>query len=806
VKNKNTKIQKNYNLIYKVHYRLIKQFDFLQTIFICLITFTLFIINYQSIFAQSAFSQNTFSQDAPITNFSFVTPKNIEALNTNSDDFAPSYNKFENLLYFNRLIKAKSILFISNVVKNDTISFSNISELNSEINRTNLSPSFITFENDKKAIFSKFTKSNGINYLNLYYSVFQKNTWTYGNVINEFKDDCFVSHPTISPNKDYIIFVKEVKTNKNGENKFDFDQLNKNLDTDLMMSYKDQEGNWTEPYSIDELNTQGSEITPFIKGNNGNDTLFFASNGFGGVGGYDLFYSVKVDGKWNRPNPIIDLNTEFDESDITFINENVIFASNRPGGKGGLDLYQSKLNVVQKNQIKSTNIELSLDVFIDLVNIKRDYKYQNNFLKRFLILNEKEFNTNKNIELNYNDYQKIKLISESSGIDNSNESVENIKINENNVIIQDDFLSSANLIKFFSSQNVNTFDNINNIFKNKIVDNNLLNFYSIISPINKLYQSRSNINNLTVYITVISNYENKELTSNNNLFINDFINNVKKTLLLTEYLNSENIQINYITNNNLDKENAIIYFDYSDYLLFESPEEILGKDSIYMEPNILGLSFNARPINEISSWKCYVKNLDNQVIINSNQIPLDFQFNLDENKTKIKNLDSLNLVVEVKNKSNNSFYDYNKITLLHTNFRTLNYYNITENNLKSNKNKKYELRKLNLSFVDNLLLKKDIQLNNLLINLSSENKELILIHSENGKFNKSNLKNMEYYFTSQYPNLKYKIISNTEMANKLKIKDLNGNEINSKDFQKTVNNKGESSEFISNYLLFSEID
>lgn len=739
---------------------------------------TIFLNNYILLFAQNT----------PIKTFNFKPPTNLEQLNTKSDDFAPSFNKFENLLYFNRISKSKSVLFTSNVDKKDTISFYDVLELTSEINKNTLSPSFITFENDKKAIFSKFTKSKGLNYHNLYYAIFQKNTWSNGNLIEEFKDNCFVSHPSISPNQDYLIFVKEIKLNQNIENKFDFELNNNKIDTDLMISYKDQEGNWTTPYPIDELNTQGNEITPFIKGNNGNDTLFFASNGFGGAGGFDLFYSVKIDGKWNRPNPLVELNTEFDESDITFINDNVIFASNRPGGKGGLDLYLSKLNEIQKNQNKNTNIDLSLDIFIDLVNIKRDYIYQNNFLNRFLVLDEKKYNDNKNKELNYIDYQNIKLMNESGEIKNT------------------DFLSDDYLIKFFNMQNINSFDNLNNIFKNRIINRNLLDFYSIISPISTLYKSKNNINNLTFYITVISNYENKELTLNSNLFINDFLNNVKKTLLLTEYLSIENIQINYITNNNLNKEQAIIYFDFSDYSLFESPEEILGKDSIYIEPSILGMSFNARPINEINSWKCYVKNLDNQIIINSNQVPLDFQINLEENKIKIKNLDSLNLVVEVKNKSNNLFYDHNKITFLHTNFRTLNYFNIIENNFKVNKIKKFELRTIEISFVDNLLLKKDIQLNNLLIKLTSGNKELNVIYTENGKFNKSNLKNLEDYIKNQYPNLKYNMISISEIGNKFKIKDLNGIEITKIDLEKTTNNRIENSEFISNYLLFIEIE
>lgn len=56
-------------------------------------------------------------------------------------------------------------------------------------------------------------------------------------------------------------------------------------------------GVWSTPKHLgDVINSAGYEISPFLS--KGNDTLYFASNGFGGQGGCDIFYTVKQ-GDWN---------------------------------------------------------------------------------------------------------------------------------------------------------------------------------------------------------------------------------------------------------------------------------------------------------------------------------------------------------------------------------------------------------------------------------------------------------------------------------------------------------------------------
>ena len=68
--------------------------------------------------------------------------------------------------------------------------------------------------------------------------------------------------------------------------------------TDLYFS-SFKENKWTQPVSLGNvLNTPGDEMFPYLH----NDTiLYFASDGFAGLGGLDIFYSIKKNNQWTEP-------------------------------------------------------------------------------------------------------------------------------------------------------------------------------------------------------------------------------------------------------------------------------------------------------------------------------------------------------------------------------------------------------------------------------------------------------------------------------------------------------------------------
>jgi WD40 repeat protein len=93
---------------------------------------------------------------------------------------------------------------------------------------------------------------------------------------------------------------------------------------------------------VDSINSSSDDKCPAIY----NNIMIFSSNRPGGLGGFDLYYSIFKNGNWNSPiNFGPDYNTSSDEYRPVigfkpkYTNNFLIFSSNRPGGKGGFDLY-----------------------------------------------------------------------------------------------------------------------------------------------------------------------------------------------------------------------------------------------------------------------------------------------------------------------------------------------------------------------------------------------------------------------------------------------------------------------------------
>jgi hypothetical protein len=93
---------------------------------------------------------------------------------------------------------------------------------------------------------------------------------------------------------------------------------------------------------VDSLNSPSDDKCPLVIKN----VMVFASNRPGGLGGFDLYYSIFRKGKWSAPvNLGPDVNTSSDEYRPVvgyhpdYTNYFMMFSSNRPGGKGMFDLY-----------------------------------------------------------------------------------------------------------------------------------------------------------------------------------------------------------------------------------------------------------------------------------------------------------------------------------------------------------------------------------------------------------------------------------------------------------------------------------
>lgn len=314
----------------------------------------------------------------PIEEPKWQEPINLSSLNSEEDDFAPVWNYFQKQLYFNSTIFGNSSFFTSKLF--DSNKFSPPEFVKGELNKAHNHQSFITFLSEDLAYFSSYRLAVARSYINIFQSISKRKVWTSPFPVDSVLCDCFTAQPSISPDGSTLAFVS--------------DRYNSDHNTDVWVFYRQEDGTWTAPVSIRSINSSGNEITPFLASN---DTLYFSSDGHDGPGGYDLFYSVNNDGVWQRPQPLNELNTQFDESDFSIIPDGkAVFASNRPGGKGKLDLYLSERSSYKMK--RPDDFELSVSAQVSYVKSNSELSFQNFALIPF-IFNEPAF-INKAISIN----------------------------------------------------------------------------------------------------------------------------------------------------------------------------------------------------------------------------------------------------------------------------------------------------------------------------------------------------------------------------------------------------------------------
>lgn len=281
-------------------------------------------------------------------------PINLEILNSKYDDFAPVWNSTLNLLFFNSTRTGNSKFYISSVDENNSFQIPKL--MTDNLNKTSENQSYLTFESKESAYFTANVINQRGSIFNIFKTRYHKNNWEKGELVKELSSDDFIFHPTISPNGQFLIFSKASVENP--------------TDADLWIAYRNDQNEWSVQLKLDELNSNGSEITPFLASD---DTLYFSSNGFNGKGGYDIYYTILIDGKWQKPRPLNELNTEFDESDFCLINPNTaIFASNRPNSLGGLDLWLTKF---EKHKQENKNTIIKLSTYVENISIQNTRKF-----------------------------------------------------------------------------------------------------------------------------------------------------------------------------------------------------------------------------------------------------------------------------------------------------------------------------------------------------------------------------------------------------------------------------------------------
>lgn len=164
---------------------------------------------------------------------------------------------------------------------------------------------------------------------NIFASFKRKGGWTKPEYFNVINSKAWDSQPNISADGRTIIFASKRPGGK-GE-------------SDLWVSTRNDNGQWTEPSNLHTINTFLREESPFLHADG--KTLYFKSEGHPGFGSFDLFKSVlRKDGSWSEPQNLgHPINTEDHEgSMIVSLDGKTAFYS-RGNGMVGFDKIRSDI-------------------------------------------------------------------------------------------------------------------------------------------------------------------------------------------------------------------------------------------------------------------------------------------------------------------------------------------------------------------------------------------------------------------------------------------------------------------------------
>ncbi|MDA3929816.1 MAG: OmpA family protein [Prolixibacteraceae bacterium] len=194
-----------------------------------------------------------------------------------------------------------------------------------------------TFDAQKKRMYfnsNRSTKNSSRkeeeNNLQIYYADYENGKWVEkgGFKYNNERDN--YRHPSIDKTGEVLYFSSD---RPGGKGKSDIWWCRKN------------NGEWGEPINLEEINTEGTEVFPFIAADG---VLYFASDGLGGMGGLDIYMSLPDRGVFETgENFGYPVNTASDDFGLVLddVGMSGYFSSARPGGLGHDDIY--KLDILE---------------------------------------------------------------------------------------------------------------------------------------------------------------------------------------------------------------------------------------------------------------------------------------------------------------------------------------------------------------------------------------------------------------------------------------------------------------------------
>ena len=309
-------------------------------------------------------------------------PKVVDGISTRENEYLPILSPDNQMALFTREIKlepGRNSLFRETKLKEkflyslrDSLGAFAAGEEMPEPFNINDNEGGATLTADNNTLYYTVCKYDNVKkYLNcdIYYSEFAGYYWSEIKSVSSKINlpGSWESQPTISPDGRTLYFVSDRSGGFGGY--------------DIYRSIKGETGDWGTPINLGPLiNSTGNEKSPFLHPDE--KTLYFSSDGWMGLGGYDVFF-VRQDehGMWTKPRNIgYPINSTEDEVGFFVSTDGTqgFFASNKFNGKGGWDLYSFDLYdaarpekvLFIKGNVKSEFSAEPLKAHIELKNLE----------------------------------------------------------------------------------------------------------------------------------------------------------------------------------------------------------------------------------------------------------------------------------------------------------------------------------------------------------------------------------------------------------------------------------------------------
>ena len=297
-------------------------------------------------------------------------------VNSNADEYLPALSADGSTLIFTRSENVKGVrnedFYIS---YNDTDEWQFANNLGEPINTLKNEGAQCITADGKTLYFTACSRNDSYGRCDIYQSDFVNEKWT--NPVNlgpNINTESWESQPAISSDGRQLFFVSNRPGGRGGK--------------DIWVSYKNANGVWMEAKNIgDKINTSKDDISPFLHWDN--QTLYFASKGFIGMGGFDVFVSrLNGSGDWGEATNIgYPINSPSDENSLIVAKDGrtAYFASSFFNeDRDDLDLYtfdlpqeSRSLEVAYMQGLitdSKTNNPIKAD--IELVNLKSGKSYK----------------------------------------------------------------------------------------------------------------------------------------------------------------------------------------------------------------------------------------------------------------------------------------------------------------------------------------------------------------------------------------------------------------------------------------------